>query len=66
MQYIPVWEKKAWDEGVAVGIEKERFNTAKKMIQKGIDINIIASVTEMDIEEIKNLALEIQMPQTSH
>jgi hypothetical protein len=66
MQYIPVWEKKAWDEGVAVGIEKERFNTAKKMIQMGIEINIIAAVTEIPIEEIKNLAVEIQMPQTSN
>lgn len=67
MQYIPVWEKDAWDEGYGKGYgkgtEAKEMDIIRKMLQKGSDLNFIASVTDMPIEEIKRLAVETPMAQ---
>jgi len=73
MQYITIWEKDARDEGKVEGKaegkeegkEEKQLDIVKKMLQKGTDINFIASVTDMPIEEIKQLAIEIPMTQVS-
>ena len=42
-------------EGIKQGIEKGIINTAKNMLKENIDINIIAKVTNLSIEDIKKL-----------
>jgi hypothetical protein len=68
MHYMPIWEKDAWDEGYGKGKdegkEKNTLDIIKKMFQRGTDINFIASVTDMSIEEIKRLAVETPLTQT--
>ncbi|MCP4155605.1 MAG: hypothetical protein GY757_48220, partial [bacterium] len=69
MQYIPVWEKKAWDEGIEKGreegreegMEKGKLFTARRMLKKGLDAELIAVVTEFPIEDIKKLADDVQL-----
>lgn len=43
-------------EGIEKGIEKEKLETAKKLKEKGMDINTIAQITGLTIEEISKLS----------
>ena len=53
----------AKEEGIAMGMEKgmekgraaEKIKIAKKLLSQGLDINLIASITGLTIEEIKNI-----------
>ncbi len=42
-------------KGIEEGIEKQKIETAKKMLAKNISINIIMEVTELTKEEIEKL-----------
>ena len=50
---------KTWDErfkeGMEKGMEKGRMETAKKMMEDKVDINLIVKYTGLMIEEIKEL-----------
>jgi len=43
------------EEGIEKGIEKNTRDTALKMIQNGLDIELIANITGLSIEEIEKL-----------
>ncbi|MCP4149052.1 MAG: hypothetical protein GY757_14990 [bacterium] len=60
MQYIPVRKKKAWDEGIEKGIEKGKLSTARRLLEEGVDAEIIAVATEFPIEDIRRLAGDVQ------
>ena len=43
-----MWE----NQGIEKGIEKEKFIIAKNMLKKGTDINFIASVTNLTVNQV--------------
>ena len=47
--------RKGIKEGIKEGIKKASLEHAKKMLEKGIDINDISDITGLSIEEIKKL-----------
>ena len=47
--------EKGVEKGVEIGIEKANIENARKMIEVGIDINSISSITGLTIEDIQNL-----------
>ena len=42
-------------EGEAIGARKTRLQNAKKMLEKGLDINLIKEITGLSDKEIKNI-----------
>ena len=47
------------DEGIAIGVERGKLETAKKLLQMNLGtIEQIASATALSIEEVKALAEE--------
>ena len=47
--------KKGMKQGLQQGISQERINTAKRMLESQIDVNIISIATKMSVEEILKL-----------
>ena len=47
--------EKGYEDGKEKGIKQEKFDLAKKMLQKNIDINLISECTGLFIEEINSL-----------
>lgn len=45
-------------KGIQQGIQQERIETAKRMIQLGISYEVISKVTNLSIEEIEKIATE--------
>ncbi len=43
------------EKGLEQGIEKEKFNIAKNLLQAGVDIEVIASTTQLSVLEIEKL-----------
>ena len=43
------------EEGIGQGIEQEKIEIAKNMMNKNIDINVISEVTGLNVEELENL-----------
>ena len=48
-------EQKGIKKGIKQGISQERIDTAKRMLESQIDVNIISIATKMSVEEIKKL-----------
>jgi predicted transposase/invertase (TIGR01784 family) len=47
------------EQGEKIGLEKGKFETARELIKRGVDINIIAEATGIPREEIEKLASTI-------
>ena len=47
--------RNAKEEGIQQGLEQGKIDTAKKMLEKNMDINIISEITGLTTEEITNL-----------
>ena len=43
------------EEGEVIGARKTRLQNAKKMLEKGLDINLIKEITGLSEKEIKNM-----------
>ena len=43
------------EEGEVIGARKTRLQNAKKMLEKGLDINLIKEITGLSEKEIKNI-----------
>ena len=52
---IDTAEAKGEAKGLAKGLEKGKIQIAVRLLKKGTDINIIADLTDLSIEKIKNL-----------
>ena len=39
MEYVPLWERDAENRGIEIGIDKKTIETAKKMLEKGFDLD---------------------------
>lgn len=48
-------KKSIREDAIEQGIEQEKLNIAKKMLEENIDVNIISKVTELSIKQIKNI-----------
>ena len=48
-------KEEAFEDGKEEGIEQTKIDTAKKMLEKNLDINLISECTNLSIEEIKSL-----------
>ena len=63
MEYIPLWERDSHEEGVKIGVIEGReegaknkaMEMAKKLKEKGIDIDIISETSGLSKKEIENL-----------
>ena len=55
MSYVTSWERMAKKD--------EKIETAKKMLEKGMDISLIAEITELPEEEIARLRNEAGGPE---
>jgi predicted transposase/invertase (TIGR01784 family) len=54
-------QKKGEAEGEARGKAEERQNTAKKMLDKGLPLETIRDITDISIDELKKLQVEITL-----
>ena len=52
---IQVKQEEAFANGISKGISQERIETAKRMLERQIDVNIISIATKMSVEEILKL-----------
>jgi len=43
------------EEGLAEGIAKDKLEVAKKALAKGLSVEMIHEITELDIETIRNM-----------
>ena len=48
-------EAAGYDKGLKQGMQKEKIENAKKMLDEKIDINTISRITGLSIQELKNL-----------
>ncbi len=62
MPYVTSWERIAEKRGEEIGEKKAKLSTARELIRRGVDINIIADATGFPKEEIKKLAETILSP----
>jgi hypothetical protein len=56
MPYVTSWEKMGEEKGEKRGIKKGKLETAKELVKRGVDINIIVEATGFSKEEIEKLA----------
>ena len=47
--------KEGLDEGISLGIEKNKIEIVKNMLDKNLDINLITEITGLSIEEITKI-----------
>lgn len=52
--------QKGIEEGLQKGIKEGVLKVAKSALEKGADIDFVASITELDIEIVKKLKEEIE------
>ena len=53
---MATWLDKAIEEKINQGRNEEKHNTARRMLENGIEIDVIVKSTELPKEEIKKLA----------
>ena len=68
MPYVTSWERIAKKEGVKIGeergvkigeergVRKEKIETARRLLNRGVDINMVADVTGLSQKEVEALA----------
>ena len=52
---LTTWQEDFLKEGMEKGMEKAKLDSAKKMLEDKIDINLIAKYTGLMIKEIQEL-----------
>ena len=52
---IAVQRREAFDDGVSIGRNEAKLETAKSMMQRNISIDIVAECTGLSPEEIEKL-----------
>jgi len=66
MPYVTTWERRAKKEGIALGKEKwfglgmkkEKTEIARRMLKKGIALDIISETTGLSRPEVESLEIE--------
>ena len=57
MADLPKGYSKGISQGITQGISQEKNQTAKNMLRKKLDINLISEVTGLTTKEIKNIRI---------
>ncbi|MEK4126944.1 hypothetical protein NSS60_08835 [Anoxybacillus sp. FSL W8-0382] len=52
---VTLKKKKALEKGLKEGLQQEKRHIAKKMLEKGYDVQTIHELTELSVEEIEGL-----------
>ena len=63
MEYVPIWLRDEREEGIKIGEEigekrgekKAKIETAKNMLKKGFEIDVIVEITGLKRKEIEQL-----------
>lgn len=58
MKIIDEWRQEDYENGKKEGKEEEKINTAKNMLKKNYTIKQIATITQLNIESIKQIKAE--------
>jgi len=58
MPYVTTWERRAREEGIVLGVKKEKKEIVRKMLRKGIALDIISETTGLSQAEIESLKVE--------
>ncbi len=58
MKIIDEWRQEDYDNGKKEGKEEEKINTAKNMLKENYTIKQIATITQLNIESIKQIKAE--------
>jgi len=56
MAYVTSWERIAKKDGIKEGRKEEKLDTARRLIKRGVDMDIIAEATGFPKKEIEKLA----------
>jgi len=59
MEYIPLWERDARNEGRKEGQKIGQKKTAKELMKRGVDMDIIEGATGIPREELEKMALKV-------
>jgi hypothetical protein len=55
-----LWKKEGREEGITVGKKEAYYDTARKLIIRGMDEREINDITSVSIEKIKEFKLELK------
>lgn len=58
MKIIDEWRQEDYENGKKEGKEEEKINTAKNMLKENYTIKQIATITQLNIESIKQIKAE--------
>ena len=58
MKIIDEWRQEDYENGEKEGKEEEKINTAKNMLKENYTIKQIATITQLNIESIKQIKAE--------
>lgn len=56
MEYVPIWLRDEREVGIKIGEEEKAKETAKKMLEKGFEVDIIMEITSLKKEDVEKLA----------
>jgi predicted transposase/invertase (TIGR01784 family) len=63
MPYVTSWERIGEERGKEIGeetgIEKGKLQTARELVKRGVDINIVAEATGFSREQIEKLTTDV-------
>jgi len=58
MPYVTTWERRAEMKGREEGIIEEKTEIAKRLLRKGISLDIISEATGLSRPEVESLEIE--------
>ena len=53
---LKIWRQEEQEEGMEKGIEKNRTQTVKNMLERGYDVDEIAAIAEVSREKVNEIA----------
>ena len=56
MEYVPIWLRDEREEGIKIGEETKAKETARNLLEMGIETDKIAKATGLKKEEVEKLA----------
>jgi len=59
MAYVTSWERIAKKDGIKEGRKEEKLDTARRLIKRGVDMDIIVEATGFPKKEIEKLAATV-------
>ena len=60
MEVMNSYERKGMEKGIEEGIKEGKIAVAEKMLEKGMNIEEIADLTELPVEEVERLKRDLK------